>query len=425
MERNSMSKLHFGRGVLGLTAALAAGATLLAGPATAATAAPSPAPHSAPGLHTGHAATQAALDGTVAAGAPGVQAQAQVGGDTWFGAAGTADLSSGRPFRPGDEFRIGSITKSFVATVLLQLEAEKKLSLDDTMDRLLPGVVQGNGNDGRHITLRQVLNHTSGLFNYTEDSAVRTRMGGQGFLDHRYETYRPQQIVAIALAHPPNFAPGTSWSYSNTNYIVAGMVVQKVTGHSYAQEIERRILRPLGLRSTSVPGTSPTIPGRHGRAYSVLFAQTPDRLYDVTEFNPSLAGSAGEMISTTADLNRFFSALLRGRLLPAHQLDEMLTTVSTGPDTPDLRYGLAMMSVRLPCGVTVWGHDGGIFGSSSSAATTRDGRHSLSSNVNADWVESPVAPVVPEFCPSSSATSPTTASPATAFRTTLARTTGF
>ncbi|MEU3462764.1 serine hydrolase domain-containing protein [Streptomyces sp. NPDC006733] len=396
-----MSKLHLGRGVLGLTAALAVGATLLAGPATAA--APAPAPPAAPGLHTGHAATQAALDSTVAAGAPGIQAQAQTGAQTWFGTAGTADLTSGRPFRPDDRFRIGSITKPFVATVLLQLEAERKLSLDDTIDRLLPGLVHGNGNDGRHITLRQVLNHTSGLYDYTEDPGVRGRMTGQGFLDHRYDTYQPRQLVGTALAHRPNFPPGTSWSYSNTNYILAGMVVRKVTGHSYAQEIERRILRPLGLRSTSVPGTSPTVPGRHGRAYSVLFAQTPDKIYDVTEFNPSIAGSAGEMISTTGDLNRFFSALLRGRLLPAQQLAEMLTTVPTGPDSPDYGYGLAIMSVRLPCGITVWGHDGGIFGSSSAAVTTRDGRHSLSSNTNADWVAGPDSAVLAEFCPSAPA----------------------
>ncbi|MCZ4119484.1 serine hydrolase domain-containing protein [Streptomyces sp. H39-S7] len=413
-----MSKLHLGRGVLGLTAALAVGATLLAGPATAAApspAPPSPAPRAAPGLHTGHAATQAALDSTVAAGVPGIQAQAQTGGDTWFGTAGTADLASGRPFRPGDQFRIGSITKTFVATVLLQLEAERKLSLDDTVDRLLPGVVRGNGNDGRHITLRQLLNHTSGLFNYTEDAGILAKMTGQGFLDHRYDTYRPEQLVAVALTHRPNFTPGTSWSYSNTNYIVAGMVVAKVTGHSYAQEIERRILRPVGLRSTSVPGTSPTLPGRHGRAYSQLFAQTPGKVYDVTGFNPSIAGSAGEMISTTADLNRFYSALLRGRLLPARQLAEMLTTVPTGPDSPEYGYGLALMSVRLPCGVTVWGHDGGIFGSVSAAVTTRDGRHSLSSNANADWVDGP-SPVPAEYCPSS---------PVTALPTAPARTSAF
>ena len=122
--------------------------------------------------------------------------------------------------------------------------------------------------------------------------------------------------------------------------------------------------------------------------------------------------------STTGDLNRYFSALLRGRLLPAHQLAEMLTTVPTGADSPDFRYGLAMMAQKLPCGVTVYGHDGGIFGSSSAAASTLDGRHGLSSNINGDWTESPVPPVVAEFCPASPARG-------TVFSPGTARTTGF
>ncbi|MBD0747334.1 serine hydrolase [Streptomyces sp. CBMA152] len=373
--------------VLGAVVATGVSTTVLMAPASA---------HEAGAAS--HTATQQAMDAAVHDGVPGVVGVAQHDGRTWSGDSGVADLTTGRERQAPDRFRVGSITKTFVATVMLQLEAEGKLSLDDTVDHWLPGVVEGNGHDGTKITLRQLLSHTSGIFNYTEDKDFQTKVFGPEFLKHRYDTYAPQQLVAIAMAHKPDFAPGTSWHYSNTNFVLAGMVIQKATGHSYASEIDHRILGPLHLRSTTLPGTDARMPKPSGRAYSKLARETTGPTYDVTELNPSIASSAGEVISNSGDLNRFYRALLTGKLLPQRQLKEMTTTVPLGSGSADSGYGLGLMRNKLPCGTEVWGHDGGIHGSSSVALTTKDGRHSLAFNFNGDWSGDSVAVVLAEFC---------------------------
>ncbi|MEU0034938.1 serine hydrolase domain-containing protein [Streptomyces sp. NPDC006333] len=381
-------------GVVGLTALALAAA--LAGPASAAHA--SAGAGSAAHVAAGHAATERAMEAVVRSGVPGVTATAGDRRGTWSATTGVGDLRTGEPRGGSDRYRVGSITKTFVSTVLLQLEAEGRLSLDDTVDRWLPGLVRGHGNDGRKVTVRRLLNHTSGIFDYTEDEDfVRTYFLKDGFLRHRYDTKSPAELVAIATAHRPLFAPGASWSYSNTNYILAGMVIEKVTGHSSATEIDRRIIAPLGLRATSVPGTRTTLPRPSSRAYSKLAATTTGPTYDVTTLNPSLASSAGGMISDSSDLNRFYTALLRGRLLPPEQLKEMKTTV-TAEGIPNARYGLGLIDRTLGCGVHVWGHDGGIHGSTSSATTTADGRHFLAFNFNGDWSGDSDAVIDAEFC---------------------------
>ncbi|MFD9092333.1 serine hydrolase domain-containing protein [Streptomyces collinus] len=346
----------------------------------------------------GHAGTRRALQEAVRAGVPGVTATAKDAHGTWSTTAGTGDVRTGAPRSAADRYRVGSITKTFVSTVLLQLEAEGRISLDDSVERWLPGVVHGHGHDGRHVTVRQLLNHTSGIYDYTADEDFgRTYFLADGFLRHRYDTLTPRDLVAVAMRHRPDFAPGTSWNYSNTNYVLAGMVIQKVTGHSYATEIGRRIIGPLHLRATSLPGTRVTVPRPSGRAYSKLARTATGPTYDVTTLNPSLASSAGEMISDSADLDRFYGALLRGRLLPPGQLKEMKATVKID-GAPDIRYGLGLMDTRLSCGVHVWGHDGGIHGSTSSAVTTADGRHSLAFNFNGDWTGDHGAVIEKEFC---------------------------
>ncbi|MFE5047835.1 serine hydrolase domain-containing protein [Streptomyces sp. NPDC056637] len=348
----------------------------------------------------GHRATRQAMDAAVAAGVPGVTGQATDKYGTWRGTSGLGDLRTNTPRGDRDRYRVGSITKTFVATVLLQLEAEGRLSLDDTVDHWLPGVVTGHGHDGRKITVRQLLNHTSGIYNYTADKDFQqTVFGRDGFLKHRYDTWAPGRLVSVAMAHRPDFAPGTSWNYSNTNYVLAGMVVKRVTGHSYADEIRHRIIEPLHLRATSLPGTAVTVPRPAGRAYT-KFPDDPDKkTYDVTELNPTIASSAGEMVSDSADLNRFYSALLRGRLLSAAQLAEMKKTVPVSKDEPGLGYGLALMRQKLSCGKELWGHGGGIHGSNTDSVTTPDGRHTLSFNFNGDWTGDSQAVIEAEFCP--------------------------
>lgn len=346
----------------------------------------------------GHRQTQAAMDALVASGLPGVVGQARDERGTWKGDAGVGNLETGAPRGPNDAFRVGSITKTFVATVILQLEAEGRLDLDDTVEKWLPGVVRGNGHDGHAITLRQVLNHTSGIYNVTADPGFQQKVFSKDFLQHRYDTWTDRQLVDVAMGHAPDFAPGTDWNYSNTNYVIAGMVVEKATGNGYADEIRRRVIRPLGLHGTRSPGTEATMPRPAGRAYSSLGEPDIKEPFDVTELNPSLAGAAGDMISTAGDLDRFYTALLRGKLLPRQQLKEMTTTVAIGAEAPGDRYGLGIQSLELSCGVTVWGHGGGIHGSSSMVAATRDARHTLAYNVNGDWAASG-SPVEAEFCP--------------------------
>ena len=345
-----------------------------------------------------HSATRTAMDAAVQDGVPGVTATAKDKNGTWSATSGVGNLKTKAPRSTADRYRVGSITKSFVSTVLLQLEAEGRLSLDDKVEKWLPGVVEGNGHDGSAITVRQLLNHTSGINDYTSDEDFgRTYFLKDGFFKHRFDTATPEQLVAIAMTHKPNFPPGTSWSYSNTNYVLAGMVIEQVTGKSYATEINQRIIKPLGLHATLVPGTYPKVPQPSSRAYGKLAETATGPTYDVTELNPSLASAAGEMISDSADLNRFYTALFRGRLLPPEQLKEMKTTIKVD-EIPNATYGLGLIERTLSCGVHVWGHDGGIHGSTSSSVTTADGSHSLSFNLNGDWSGDIDAVIEAEFC---------------------------
>ncbi|MFJ8695392.1 serine hydrolase domain-containing protein, partial [Streptomyces roseolilacinus] len=335
-----------------LAAALVAAAvtaTALTAPATAAPAPTAAAVAAADDRAGGrHDATRRAVEEIVRSGVPGVLAQARDRHGVWNGSAGVADRTTGRKRLPNDHYRVGSITKTFVATVVLQLEAEGRLDLDDSVEKWLPGVVRGNGHDGREITVRQLLNHTSGIYNVTADPGFQAKVFGPDFLHHRYDTWTPEQLVALAMEHAPAFAPGASWGYSNTNYVLAGMLVEKVTGRPYGEAVERRVLKPLGLGATSVPGTDARMPRPSGRAYSTLGADPADpatRIHDVTELNPSIAGSAGEMISTNADLQKFLGALLTGRLLPQQQMRELTRTVPTGADRAGEEYGLGLMSL--------------------------------------------------------------------------------
>ncbi|WP_367321293.1 serine hydrolase domain-containing protein [Streptomyces sp. HUAS ZL42] len=281
----------------------------------------------------------------------------------------------GRGIAPADHFRAGSITKTFVATVVLQLAAERRLSLSDTVEQHLPGLVRGSGNDGRALTLRSLLTHTSGLYDYTWDTTDTVPV-------------TPLQAVRIAFTHPP--ADRGRFSYSNTNYVLLGLVVEQVTGHSYAVEAERRIIAPLGLTGTSFPGSRTSLPSPHGRAYAADGT-------DVTELDPRMAGAAGELVTTLADQVRFYAALLGGELLTPRRLREMLDT-----RTAHGSYGMGLFPVKLPCGTTVWGHNGRIAGSYVRTAATVDGRHVLTFRVNTTAIADPglePALLAAEFCP--------------------------
>ncbi|MFF5210019.1 serine hydrolase domain-containing protein [Streptosporangium sp. NPDC000396] len=386
-----------------MIASMPAKAGLLTAAVLAATALPasaSPAP--------GHPEVQRVLVQAVATkSAPGIVTEIRDGRSTWFGSAGASDTKTGRKRQQHERFRIGSASKAFTATVVLKLAAEGRLSLDDTLDRWLPGLFDGSAYDPGQITIRQLLNQTSGIYAYTNDEDFFARGVGAAWLKHRYDTHTPEQLVKVALAHPPTGAPGERFTYSNTNYILAAMIVEKATGRTFAQELTRTVLRPLGLTGTSLPGTDPTIRGPHPVHYSTLFSSDPQpKIYDATEMNQSFAWAAGGVISTTTDLNRFFAALFGGRVLPAAQLREMLTTVSTDGAgwIPKTRYGLGIFEQELPCGVRVWGNAGATYGSWNYAMGSRDGRHRVVTQVNGDWAPLSVFTDVltAEFCPAGS-----------------------
>jgi D-alanyl-D-alanine carboxypeptidase len=287
------------------------------------------------------------------AGAPGVIALVRDGHRTVRAAGGFADLETRRPLRPGDRYRVGSNTKTFVSTVVLQLAGEGRLALTDTVERWLPGLVPG----GETITVRQLLNHTSGLPDYApddDDSFIRQ------VLADRRRKWTPQELVGIATARPPLFAPGAAWAYSNTGYILLGLIVEAATGHPLATELRRRIFAPLHLRGTTF-ATGPRIVGRHGHGYSRFGAR---RRYDITALDQSWAGAAGAIVSRARDLARFQHALLGGRLLRGDLLAQMRTTVPVGGQA----YGLGLIRSRLPCG-TFWGHGGETLGYLSYADT--------------------------------------------------------
>ncbi|MGX5466487.1 serine hydrolase domain-containing protein [Bacillus toyonensis] len=302
-------------------------------------------------------------------GYPGILANISKGGKTWSYAAGIVDVRTKKPMKADFRFRIGSVTKTFIATVLLQLSGENRLNLDDSIEKWLPGVIQGNGYDGNQITIRQILNHTSGIADY---------MNSKDFdiMDTK-KSYTAEEFVKMGISLPPEFAPGKGWSYSNTGYVLLGILIEKVTGNSYAEEIENRIIEPLDLSNTFLPGNSSVIPGtKHARGYIQLDGAS--ELKDVTYINPG--SSDGDMISTADDLNKFFSYLLSGKLLKEQQLKEMLTTVPT--DREGTGYGLGIVEFKLPNGVSVWGHRGSVLGFSTFVGGTLGGKHTLAVNLN-------------------------------------------
>ncbi|MEU6137042.1 serine hydrolase domain-containing protein [Nocardioides sp. NPDC047086] len=307
-------------------------------------------------------ALQRRLDMIVPAGAIGVVAEVRTEHGVWRGSSGVAELGTSRKVSTHSRFRAGSVMKTFLATVVLQLVAEDRLRLEDSIEEWLPGVVPG----GERISLRQLLAHTSGLFD-----VVRTfRLPPDPwFADNRWRTWTADELARRGLAERPTHAPGSAFAYSNTGYLLISQVIERVTGRSYAVEVKRRILEPLHLRHSELPGRSPWIGRPHMRGYIPVRRDGATRLIDFTVMNPSVFGPPGELISTTSDLNTFYAALLTGRLLPAHLLEEMKT-----PGIAEETYGLGLRwEAKTSCGVPVYGHDGDALAYQTWSFTTEDG----------------------------------------------------
>jgi len=329
------------------------------------------------------------LNAITATGVPGVLAEVRTGVRQLSGTSGVADLDSRTPVNSSGFFRIGSNTKTFVSVVVLQLVAEHRLSLDDTVGRWLPGVVHGNGNDGDKITVRELLQHTSGLHNYTDDLQAQIT-SPEAYRKLEFHQFSRQDLLDIALAHQPASAPGAAFNYSNTNYVLLGMIIEKVTHDSWEDQVARRIIVPLGLRHTFAPGTSTRLPRPHATGYLIFDKNTR---VDTTAENMSWADSAGALISTAADLNKFWSAIGSGTLLPPAQIREMRQTVpATGGDAasvPGSRYGLGIFFIPLSCGGGYWSHEGDVPGYNTIGAVSSDGRTTVVLSINSN-VDDPV-----------------------------------
>ncbi|MBW1604508.1 beta-lactamase family protein [Streptomyces sp. JJ66] len=315
-----------------------------------------------------HAATRAALERFQAAAGPGAAIHAGNGDDAWTLSVGTGTIHTKRPIQSDEHFRIGSQTKTFTAVVVLQLVDEGAVSLDAAIDDYLPGVVTGNGYDGTRITVRQLLQQTSGLGAYNPHPLAATPEANPD------GTYDLAASVRKGLKSPPAGAPGAKFSYSNTNYLVLGMLIEKLTGRKVHQAVTGRVIEPLGLRRTVFPAPgerqlpSPAVNGYHGIRVGGLNLWVSALSYD-----PSLYSSAGAIISTLEDITAFYRALTSGQVLSPAGLAEMEKVWKPEPGSA-FGYGLGIAEVRLSCGTVAWGHDGGLPGYMTQTLVTKDGR---------------------------------------------------
>jgi D-alanyl-D-alanine carboxypeptidase len=324
-------------------------------------------------------ALRQSLDAVHEAGMYGIYADVRDGAQEWKGASGVADVATGRPVHPDMRQRIGSITKSFTSVAILQQVARGAVDLDAPLSRYLPGLVPGERGD--KITVRMVLNHTSGIDDYIGGAFPSLLEGSTASLDdNRFRTFAPRELVSFALAVPQTREPGaTPGVYANTNYIIAGLLLEKVTGVTAEDYITRNVIDRAGLKNTSFPKT-PHIPGPHSKAYESWYGYIdPPRDYSV--YNMSWAWTAGAIVSTAEDLDRFYRALLGGRLIDRARLADMQTTVPVRAGGALLNYGLGLYAADLPCG-RFWGHDGAVFGMGTFAMTRADGRRQTAFGMN-------------------------------------------
>jgi CubicO group peptidase (beta-lactamase class C family) len=353
-----------------------------------------------------HEHVQEALDRAVAEhSAPGIVAEIQDENGTWFGSAGVADLETGRRRAPGEQFHAGSSGKAFTAAAMLTLEAEGRLSLDDTVDTWLPGVVSGNGNDGSKITIRQLLTHTSGL-GITGLSAeiVRKYHTRSGYAEHRYDVWTVDELLKLQMAIPPMYKPGEDFAYANGGYHIAGAIIEKATGRSYEDEVDRTVIQPLGLTGTYARTFAERrYRGTHTKAYSRMYIRDgvdPDSLtsdnyasllagpdadpIDVTD-RTFFVWAAGGVVSTTSDLLRLMRALITGSLLPPAQHRAMWSTIPTRDWIPNARYGAGVSQWALADGRMLHVVAGVEGGTVSVTLGTPDGGLIVSAHLNGDW----------------------------------------
>jgi D-alanyl-D-alanine carboxypeptidase len=310
---------------------------------------------------------------------PGALAEARDGRSTITAASGVADVDTGRKMKPTFQHRMGSITKTFTATIVLQLVAEGKIRLDAPVSAYLPRY----GTTG--ITVRMLLNHTSGIGDF--DTVLFQT--GDDLERYRYTTFTPDQLARLGLNEPRTNPPGGPWAYSNTNYVLAGLIIEKVTGRPLAFDMYLRIILPLGLWRTYPAGSTTTIAGPHSKGYIPWY---DGKLRDFSVYNMSWGWALGDLVSTSHDLNVFFRALFTGKLLRPAELAQMKTTVPLVPEFPELGgYGLGLLTVPFPCG-DIWGHDGLVLGHSAISLHSANADRQVTLGVNMTHYADPSQP---------------------------------
>jgi D-alanyl-D-alanine carboxypeptidase len=317
------------------------------------------------------------LSRLVKSGAPGAALYVRRGGATTRVARGLSAVAGRRPMRAADTFRVGSLTKTYIATLVVQLAAEHKLSLDDPVATSLPGLIPG----GEAITIRQLLDHTSGIYDYENDPRVLEPYFGGNLAYH----WAPRDLVAVAVSHPPLFAPGARYEYSNTNYLIAGLIVEAVTGSTLADQLQQRVVGPLEFRHTGLQLSARRgAPEMHGY---FVFDRPPAT--DITGLSP-YPWAAGAITANVSEVAQFYRALLTGRLVDPAALSAMKTTVSEGKagDFRGSRYGLGIESYPTRCG-TAWGHGGNFPGYLVYALTSANGKRQAVLVINEDPLSLP------------------------------------
>ena len=276
-------------------------------------------------------------------------------------ASGVADIATNLPLSPDARFRAGSILKPFVAVVVLQLVEEDKLSLDDAMTELLPEEVTGRFKDTDKITLRMLLDHTSGIPEWLSDEMI-----GRIAADPA-KIWDVREFLDAAAAQPPAFVPGEGWGYSNTDYNLLGLVIERATGQSWRDAVTTRVIEPLGLKSTTLPEPGDSaIAGAFMHGYGMIGG----KVMDLTFIDPSMAGAAGggALVTTVGDLATFLAALRSGKLFRDPKAFAMMADfVPAEGDGGRVGYGLGLEKYALPGGLEMIGHSGGTAGYRSGA----------------------------------------------------------
>jgi D-alanyl-D-alanine carboxypeptidase len=324
-----------------------------------------------------------AIDRVHRAGMPGVFAEVHDGDQVWRGAAGVADVSTGRPVTPDMRHRVGSIAKTFTAAAVLQQVENGQIGLDTSISHYLPRLVPGERGDT--ITVRMLINHTSGLAEYLPYAYPSLKpfprladTTPKSLDDHRFTQFHRTELIEMGVRAPAVGMPGgTPGIYSNTNYQLLCQLLEHVTGATAETCITQNVIERSGLRDTELPA-GPHVRGPHSQLYESWFGMIdPPRDYSV--FDMSWVGPAASLISTVADLNRFYGLLLAGEIVNGSSLADMQRTVPViSQEGKKITYGLGLHRLEVPGHGTFWGHDGTVWGGGAISVTRADGKRQMS-----------------------------------------------